>query len=208
MGCVVELQEAGVNFKKIGEVYNPVNLTKEENSSADDASLPALKEEKNVSLFEIRFENGSMKVPCFKVEDSTETLFRNLIAYEQHSSDNNSKYFTDFVTFMDQLINSEKDVEILRRNRIIVNLLGDDKMVSDLFSSLNKGIIESREFYYRGLCQRVNKHCKQKTNRFRAILTRDYLSTPCATASTFAAALLLILTIAQTIMALISLLKQ
>ncbi|KAK9281464.1 hypothetical protein L1049_004367 [Liquidambar formosana] len=197
MGSVVELREAGVTFKKIGEVYNFVDLTKRDESHPDD-----------VSLFEIEFKGcGLMTVPSFKIEGSTESLFRNLIAYEQHSSENNQKYFTDFTTLMDQLINSGKDVEFLRRNGIIVNLLGDDKTVSDLFNTLNEGVIESHEsnYAYSRLRQKVNIHCAKKVNTFRALLMRDYLSTPCVAASTFAAILLLALAIIQTVLAFITL---
>ncbi|KAK9282693.1 hypothetical protein L1049_010913 [Liquidambar formosana] len=180
---VVELQEAGVEFKK------------------------ASKTDSTVSLFDIKFRNGLMEIPSFYVEDSTDTLFRNLIAYEQHSPDVEYKYFTDFTVFMDRLITSEKDVEVLRLKEIVVNLLGDDKVVSELFNRLGDGVIFSSgsNFRYFKECSKVNDHCRENWNELKARLRRDYFNNPWASVSTLAAGLLLLLTIVQTIVALITL---
>lgn len=74
----------------------------------------------SVSLFDIKFNKGLMEIPSFKSDDSTETFLRNLIAFEQHYSHVNPKYFTDYTTFMDQLINTQKDVNLLRLKGIIM----------------------------------------------------------------------------------------
>ncbi|KAG5608636.1 hypothetical protein H5410_019917 [Solanum commersonii] len=91
----------------------------------------------NTNLFDsIKFENGLMTIPCFQVEDNTEILLRNLIAYEQQSIDVQPKYFSDFVTFMDYLIDSDKDVNLLRQKGIIENWIGEDKEVASIFNKI------------------------------------------------------------------------
>ncbi|XP_028099385.1 UPF0481 protein At3g47200-like [Camellia sinensis] len=91
-----------------------------------DASVKfEAREERNQSMFNIHFEHGHFKIPKFKVTDSTETFFRNIIAYEQHSSDDKSKYFTDYMYFMDQLINCKENVTQLRCHEVLENWLGD-----------------------------------------------------------------------------------
>ncbi|XP_049391725.1 UPF0481 protein At3g47200-like [Solanum stenotomum] len=85
MPNAIELSEAGVSFSK----------------SRDMASL-----------MDIKFKNGLMTIPCLRVEGATETLLQNLIAYEQQSSDVQDTYFSDYATFMDRLIGSNKDVII------------------------------------------------------------------------------------------------
>uniref|UniRef100_M1B7B8 Uncharacterized protein n=1 Tax=Solanum tuberosum TaxID=4113 RepID=M1B7B8_SOLTU len=96
MPNATELSEAGVSFVKVGYCYK-------ENNGGD-----------TTILFDITFENGLMKIPYFEVFGYTKTFLRNLIAYEQQSSDVLPTYFSDYVTFMDHLINSEKDVNLLR----------------------------------------------------------------------------------------------
>ncbi|MBW4919545.1 DUF247 domain-containing protein, partial [Klebsiella pneumoniae] len=61
------------------------------------------------------------------ISDRTETIFRNLVAYEKYIGNSD---FTDYLFFMDCLINSPKDVELLRHRGIIENMLGDDEYVS------------------------------------------------------------------------------
>ncbi|KAL7132189.1 hypothetical protein ABFS83_12G055300 [Erythranthe nasuta] len=193
MRCVKELEEAGITFKKIGKVYAGIH------------SLDADTIDDTISLFDIQFHNGVMEIPSLKVEDSTDTFFRNLIAYEQHSSELRPKYFTDYAMFMDQLINTDEDVNVLRRNGIIVNLLGDDGEVATLFNKLGEGVITSSNFYYLGTCNSVNQHCGKIWNVVMAKLRHDYFNSPWATASTIAAVVLLILTVIQTIASVIPL---
>uniref|UniRef100_A0A3Q7FYG2 Uncharacterized protein n=1 Tax=Solanum lycopersicum TaxID=4081 RepID=A0A3Q7FYG2_SOLLC len=66
-----------------------------------------------------------MTIPSIDVVDSTETLMRNFIAYEQQSTDLEYLQFSDYATFMDHLIDSDKDVNLLRRNKIIANWIGE-----------------------------------------------------------------------------------
>ncbi|KAI7997846.1 UPF0481 protein [Camellia lanceoleosa] len=114
MPCVIELKDAGVKFET--------------------------REERNQSMFEIRFEHGHFKIPKFKVSNSTETFFCNIFAYEQHSSYDKPKYFTNYTSFMDQLINSKEDVSQLRRHDVLDHWLDDDEKAALMFNSLGTGV--------------------------------------------------------------------
>ncbi|KAK6803317.1 hypothetical protein RDI58_001101 [Solanum bulbocastanum] len=123
MPNATELSEAGVSFVKVGYCYKEDNLGD------------------NTSLFDITFENGLMKIPYFEVFGYTENFLRNLIAYEQQSSDVLPTYFGDYVTFMDHLIDSDKDVSLLRQKGIIENWMGEDKEVASLFNKIENGSV-------------------------------------------------------------------
>ncbi|XP_031103984.1 uncharacterized protein LOC116007451 [Ipomoea triloba] len=178
-----ELHEAGVHFKKVGNIIG---------TSSDQT----------ISLFDIKFNHGVLEIPSFALYDTTETLFRNLIAYEQHlPPDVHPIYFTDYAVFMDDLINTEKNVNLLRLKNVFINKLGDDKEVTCLFNNLNKEVWSFHDdFYYRDVCKELNRHCKKPWNVLMAKLRRDYFHTPWAGISTFAAILLLSLAIAQTVL--------
>ncbi|XP_049381096.1 uncharacterized protein LOC125845563 [Solanum stenotomum] len=129
MPNATELSQAGVSFVKAG-LHDKLG--------------------DKTSLFDsIKFENGLMTIPCFQVYDGTETILRNLIAYEQQSSDVQYKYFTDFAAFMDHLIDSEKDVSLLRQKGIIENWMGEDKEMASLFNKNGHGITTYSDFYYK-----------------------------------------------------------
>ncbi|XP_016503202.1 UPF0481 protein At3g47200 isoform X1 [Nicotiana tabacum] len=189
MPNATELCEAGVTFSKVQNVYR---------SSDTNNTLG----NRTVSLFDIKFEKGLMKIPSFEVVDLTETLLRNLIAFEQHWPDVYPTCFSDYVTFMDYLIESEKDVSLLRLKGIIRNRIGEDKEVASIFNKMGKGVaVSCEDFYYKEEYRKLIQHCEKPWNRMKANLRHNYFSSPWAGASTVAAAVLLILTAMQTILA-------
>ncbi|KAG2726623.1 hypothetical protein I3760_01G122400 [Carya illinoinensis] len=173
---VIELQEAGVKFKKA----------------------------KIDNLFHIKFNNGVMEIPPLNIVDNTESIFRNLIAYEQHSQHIDLNYFTDFATLMDYLINTLKDVELLRRKGIINSWMGDDEVVSNMFNKFCSYTHFSKDFYYADIIKEVNKHRDKRWNVRKAKLRHDYFNSPWALLSVLAAILLLLLAIAQTLFSILS----
>lgn len=196
MPNATELFEAGVSFANVGNIFMR-SLEKVKDNNLKD----------NTCLFDIKFNNGLMTIPCFQVVDETETLMRNLIAYEQQSSDVQQRYFSDFAVFMDYLIDSDKDVSLLCMNGIIVNKLGEDKQVASFFNKIGKGIAVSEDFYYEEECRKAVQHCEKPCNRIGANFRHNYFNTPWAGISTLAAIILLLLTATQTVLAFISLFK-
>ncbi|XP_059291418.1 UPF0481 protein At3g47200-like [Lycium ferocissimum] len=192
MPNVTELCEAGVSFTKVGTIYRHL----------DKDNL-----EDNTSLFDIKFENGLMKIPCFEVSDDTEATLRNLIAYEQQSSHVSPKYFSDYAIFMDRLVDSERDVSLLRQKGIIRNIIGEDKEVAMLFNKIGKGISISHDFYYKEDCKKIVQHCEKPWNRMKANLRSNYFHSPWAGVSTVAAIILLLLTATQTVLSVLSVIK-
>ncbi|XP_069152475.1 UPF0481 protein At3g47200-like [Solanum lycopersicum] len=155
----------------------------------------------NTNLFDIKFEDGLMTIPCFEVVDETESFVRNLIAYEQQTSEVQPKYFSDYALFMDHLIDSDKDVNLLRQKGIIKHRMGEDKDVSSLFNKIGNGVTMYSTFYYHNESLKTSQHCQKRFNRLMANLLRNYFSSPWVGASTVAAIILLILTTIQTILA-------
>lgn len=169
-----------------------------------EAGVRFSKVEKNnyTSLFDIKFENGLITIPYFEVFDFTETILRNLIAYEQLSFDVRPRYFSDFSIFMDYLIDSDKDVSLLHQKGIIKNEIGEDKEVASFFNKIGKGVsISPDDFYYKEECRKAVQHCKKPWNIMKASLRHNYLSSPWIGASTVGAIILLILTFIQTVLA-------
>ncbi|CAI9774642.1 unnamed protein product [Fraxinus pennsylvanica] len=178
INSALELKEAGISFKK----------------------------SEGNSFFGIEFKNKAMIIPEWEISDSTESLFRNLIAYEYYLTGITipQKYVTDYVFFMHCLVHSPEDAKLLRRNGIISNFLGSDEMVYNLINQLGKNSIISEEFSYFKIFNRVNEHCRHRRNRWMGILRRKYFNSPWALISVFAATALLILAIIQATFAILS----
>ncbi|KAF8037699.1 hypothetical protein BT93_B0526 [Corymbia citriodora subsp. variegata] len=153
-------------------------------------------------LSNIKFENGTLEIPVLLVEDITETQFRNLIAYKQYCRSRGINYFTDYVTFLDCLINRSKDVEVLRRAGIIKNYFGNDEAVVQIFNKFGDYVTVSNS-YYSKIFTKVNAYCNIPT----VVLRREYFHNPWAFLP-IPTAISFLLTVAQTVFSILSYTKQ
>ncbi|KAJ0973484.1 hypothetical protein J5N97_021443 [Dioscorea zingiberensis] len=165
----MELNEAGIRFKK----------------------------NKSGSLKEITFHNGVLSLPVIVVDDATEYMFLNIMAFERLHVDAGNEV-TAYVFFMDNIIDSAKDVSLLHSKGIIQNALGSDKAVAKLFNSLSKDVVLDPESSLDDVHNRVNKYCRKSWNMWRANLIHTYFRSPWAFLSLVAAIFLIVLTVAQT----------
>ncbi|XP_016651815.1 PREDICTED: UPF0481 protein At3g47200-like [Prunus mume] len=156
------------------------------------------------SLLDIQFNRGCLKIPNFRVDDWTETVFKNLIAFEQ-CHDHQVKYISELMFLMGCMIKTSKDVDLLIEHEIISSMLGSNVDVSTLFNHIGQGVGFSQPKYYLSLCKELNAYCKAPWHRWKAILKRDYFNTPWKVVSTIAAIVLLVLTLVQTICSILSL---
>ncbi|XP_040374472.1 putative UPF0481 protein At3g02645 [Rosa chinensis] len=156
------------------------------------------------NLFDIQFDDGILEIPKFVAHDATEFVLKNLVAFEQCTGLGN--YLSDYVILMDQLVDTSKDAELLVKYKIIVNMLGGgNNELSDMINRLSNGVSQQNEFYFGTLLVDLNKFCSSTWHKRMANLRQNYFNTPWATISFFAAVLLLILTMIQTICSIISL---
>nr|XP_027116914.1 UPF0481 protein At3g47200-like [Coffea arabica]XP_027116916.1 UPF0481 protein At3g47200-like [Coffea arabica] len=139
------------------------------------------------SLLHITFKNGVVKIPPLFVDDHTESIFRNLIAYEQYMSKpfETRRYVTDYISFMDLLIDSPSDVEKLRNSDIIRHGLGNDKAVSVVFNKLSSGVSNEVPFCYDEIFVEMEKYYRYRI--LRAYLMQKYFHTPWSIISRLAA---------------------
>ncbi|KAG6650697.1 hypothetical protein I3843_06G055300 [Carya illinoinensis] len=159
-------------------------------------------------LFDLKFKNGVLELPCLKLEDTTESLYRNLMALEQCCYLNEA-YVTDYIVFLDHLINTPKDVDLLVQKGIIVNGIGDSNAVTCLINNLNCRIVYHKtNIHYYQLCEDLKAFYEDPRHSWKASLRRDYFGTPLKTASTTAAVILLVLTLIQSVCSILSLLLK
>ncbi|XP_020554892.1 UPF0481 protein At3g47200 [Sesamum indicum] len=199
------------SFAKI-TANRPIEILEEEHkmvaiNSATELQEAGIKLEQDTesNCLDIKFIKGVIRIPGLNVSDETESIFRNIMAYEHFLIDKNqSKYVTDYAFFLHCLINSSNDVEILRRHGILTNLLGDDEMVYHMFNRLGTNILMSPHFCYADVYKKVNEYYGRRWNKWMANLRRNYFNTPWAYISFFAALILLSFTFIQTVFTVLS----
>ncbi|KAI3982166.1 hypothetical protein MKX01_019072 [Papaver californicum] len=151
------------------------------------------KTSKTVSLRDISFCGGVLRLPMIVVDDTTESTFLNLMAYVRfHVGAGNE--VTANVFLMDKIIDSAKDVSLLISSGIIQNAIGSDKAVAKLFNELAKDVTLDPDSSLEKVHMKVNDYCKKKWNAWRANLVRTYFRSPWAILSLLAALFLMALT--------------
>lgn len=170
--CASKLEEKGIKFRK-----------------------------RDVGFLDIKFENGVIDIPNIEIWGKTKIFFLNLIALEQ-CNPHSGKFVTTYAFFMDCLINTAKDVEILSQEGIIDNSLGNEELVASLFNNMTREVvIFYRDFYLLDVFGKINQYSERTWPKMRASLVHDYFNNPWAIISFFAALLLLLLTMTQTFFA-------
>ncbi|KAL3736102.1 hypothetical protein ACJRO7_025106 [Eucalyptus globulus] len=153
-------------------------------------------------LLDIAFEDRTLYMSPFFIDNNSVPLFLNFIAYEQ--CDGRAKpFFTNYFMFLDRLINSSDDIRILHEQGIINHALGSTDNVATLLNKLCREMVyDNDQCYLSNEMNEANKHCEtyysSKYLRWWGNLIRDYFSSPWTFLSLLAAIVLLILTVIQT----------
>uniref|UniRef100_A0A5B7BAR1 Uncharacterized protein n=1 Tax=Davidia involucrata TaxID=16924 RepID=A0A5B7BAR1_DAVIN len=156
------------------------------------------KKKDSTKFTDIEFHEGVLSIPPLVIHDSTKSIFLNLMVFEQYYPQCSS-YVTSYVTFMDGLINSAKDVEYLHEKGIIEHDLGSDEDVASLFNNLRKDIFfDPNDSYLAEVSQNLNEHFNEKWQTQKATFKHEYLKDPWKVISIGAAIFLIFLTLAQT----------
>ncbi|KAF8099703.1 hypothetical protein N665_0238s0031 [Sinapis alba] len=147
--------------------------------------------------FVIKFERGVLTMPCFTARGHTERLWRNIMALEQcHYA--YSAYVCNYITFLDFLINTEQDVELLVNKGVIKNLLGHSESVVKLVNTMCLGLAANGSYYY-DIAEKLNKYYNNRLNRSLATLRRVYFKDLWTGTATIAAVIILVLTLIGTV---------
>jgi hypothetical protein len=148
-------------------------------------------------LVNIAFEEGVLKIPRLEVDYCFERVVRNIMALEQCSYPFEA-YACSYIKFMDHLIDSAEDVDLLAENGIILNWLGDDAAVSNMINKLCETITDTYTFYD-DICREMNAHYENRWNHIKATLKLVHFPNVWRGTATVAAAILLILTLIQAV---------
>lgn len=180
-----KLQEAGVSFEKVTKRHL-LDIKFEKHSCLSwFLCLGCIPKSTH---FKARF-----RIPQLKVDNTTECVLRNLIAFEQcHYAD--MPYICNYVSLIDSLIHTKDDVELLVEKEVIVHELGSDKEVATLVNGLCKHVVTNSSCY-EDTIEALNKHYQNVWNRTMAALRLVYFRDPWRASSTLVGIAVLVFTI-------------
>ncbi|KAG7952068.1 hypothetical protein I3843_12G040800 [Carya illinoinensis] len=141
-----------------------------------DGSCTVRRREDGANILDVKFEEGIMKIPAIVIEENTESVFRNLIAFE-HCDPSKGYEITSYAALLDCLIKSPADALHLKRKHILQNIGLSNEDTARLLCNNDTSF---HGFLYSDLCQNVNKICSSRWRVRAASLRRDYLGEPWA----------------------------
>lgn len=152
------------------------------------------------SLLDVKFSNGVIEIPFLAVDENTESLFKNVIAFEQ-TDPGLGNDFTAYISVMSQLINTSDDATLLARKGIILHMLDNDAEVSQLFTRLSTQMVfyADKQYYLKSLGHELEAHYQNRLNRWMAWLWLNHCSNPWLVLTVLAAAVVLLCTVVQTV---------
>ncbi|KAG7589028.1 hypothetical protein ISN44_As07g013450 [Arabidopsis suecica] len=183
------LSKAGVKFKSSGllNVYNPVAVPR-----FTRMTPPTPNELKDIKR--AMFGVFSLHVEFKK-------------AFEQcHVS--LTPFTTNYIHFLNFLITSDRDVEVLSEEGVVTNNIGRVSLVVDMVNNLQVGVKVGTNSQYFYMAKDLRAHCKSRRKRCWATLRKVYFSDLWTGTATLAAAFLLLLTLVGTIASVIQAYKS
>ena len=140
-----------------------------------------------------------LRIPPISIDNSTKTLFLNLIDYEMSSDVPHD--FISYLRFLDSLIDHADDVKELQSAGILQNNLGTHEQVAEFFNTVSSNL-ESNFHAYREVRVKIRKHMKSHYNsRLKMWMTQcldTYFGSPWTIIAWVGAALALFFTAVQT----------
>jgi len=158
------------------------------------------KPSKTNTLMDVEFVSSifyaTLKLPSITIEKATRSMLLNLVAYET-AAFLDDLWVTSYICFIDSLINDAEDVKVLRSNGILINYLGPDQKVADLFNQIGHSR-EPNTNVYNDVKGEINLSCDSIWKKWIAECLQTYFSSPWAFIAFVAAATGLVLTATQT----------
>ncbi|KAD3336073.1 hypothetical protein E3N88_31592 [Mikania micrantha] len=177
----IDLDRAGVNFKP----------------SEDPTWVMGIEVKQN--RFPCLFwywNRPTVTMPVLSVDDTTEFLFRNLIAYEQ--SFQTQGYVTSYAIAIDMLVNTHDDVAKLVESKVLVNYMGSNEEVANMINNIGKNV-SCVDSYYDQEWEILNKYYNGYWPNHIATMRRTYFSSPWSIIALVAGIILFVLQVLQTI---------
>ena len=133
--------------------------------------------QKSGNLLDIEFKDKILKIPTLFIDDGTSPVLRNLIAYEQ-SNRYAAPYFSCLAVFLDSIVDTPDDIDILCNAGIIKQVKGGNKELVNFLNSLNKELeFDPKDCTITTQIVDINNYCTSWKAKFLRLRSKiDFMS--------------------------------
>ena len=160
-------------------------------------SFHALSHRSGTSMIRYHRKKLQLYLPRIVVYEGTENVLRNLLAYEQTSKDGGE--FAKYVVIMDSLIDTTEDLAILTKAGVIVNHLGSDQKLVNMWNNMSGSVMIRSCRRWDNMTWEVLRDYENSWRCMYVEFHEKFFSRPWLTTSVIAGILILIFTLLQTI---------
>ncbi|KAH7675051.1 hypothetical protein IHE45_08G113200 [Dioscorea alata] len=152
----------------------------------------------NQDLTTIKFDvkTATFYLPEITLDCNTEVVLRNLVAYES-SVEAGPMVFTRYTELMNGIIDTDEDVKLLRKCKVIKNRMKSDKEVADLWNEMMKSVRLTKVPFIDKALEDVNKYYNGRMSVKLGKFMKKYILGSWQILTLLAAVLLLMLTCVQ-----------
>ncbi|KAL1215214.1 hypothetical protein V5N11_016980 [Cardamine amara subsp. amara] len=155
----------------------------------------------------VEFEKGVLTMPGFHASETSDMVLRNVIAFEQcHVA--LTPYTSNYIHFLNFLIISDRDVQLLTEEGVVTNPMGRPSLVVDMVNKLQDGVNVGTSSQYFDVAEKLRAHYTSRRKRCWATLKNVYFSDLWTGTATLAAVFLLLLTLIGTVASVIQAYKS
>ncbi|XP_016544904.2 UPF0481 protein At3g47200-like [Capsicum annuum] len=159
---------------------------------------------KSRRLSDVKFTSfhcsGQLTLPPITIDDSTKSEFLNLVAYEACPDTPDDFAITSYLSFMDSLVDQPEDVKELRSKGILLNFLGSDQEVADLFNEIARDLVPNPHAYVDEKAK-IENHYNNKGKIWIAEWKSTHFNTPWTVVAFIAALFVICLQVSDTFLA-------
>ncbi|XP_059070649.1 UPF0481 protein At3g47200-like [Cryptomeria japonica] len=184
-----ELVRGGVKIKAV--------LIKDRNRAIGQDPTRSLEYCSAIRWIKFDEKTSTLYLPQFKVTLELCSVVRSMIAMEVGLRGYGTKPMTQFALLIDELVDNEEDVAVLRNAEVMNNFIGGNQQLANLFK-LGKGMPHVKG------CKaiddvriRLHKYTRRKYKKLWSEFVSAYFSKPWLVAGSMAAVLLIVMTVAQ-----------
>ncbi|KAJ4799046.1 hypothetical protein LUZ62_050292 [Rhynchospora pubera] len=159
-----------------------------------------LRKQDSIKNCEVTFKRSNkIRIPHLIVDSTRQALLMNLLAFE-HGLEETKCRWTGLMVMMNCLVKDKKDLEILQRSGIVLNLLPSEDEMIQFFSQLSKQVASDfSDHYFRDLFEQINLSCETYFRQKRAMLMHEYFNNPWAVISFVSSMVAIFLSTVQTL---------
>ncbi|CAM0911146.1 unnamed protein product [Alopecurus aequalis] len=140
---------------------------------------------------------ATLTLPVIRLDGNTEVILRNLVAYET-AAVRGPLVMARYTELMNGIIDTAKDVKILRECGIIFNGMKSDKEAADMWNGMCRAVRPSKVPLMDGVIREVNAHRNRRAAVKAKRLLKRYVFRSWKILTLLAAVVLLLMTALQT----------